>query len=576
MTERKHERFQTEPRASAARYAVLIVLAAAVMFLPSWAARDLWTPDEPRYMEVAREMAITGNYLVPHLNGEPYPDKPPLFFWLAAGFYKLGVGLNSGRLLAALGVVGALLLTYRFALRFLDESAAVLAALATLTTYLFVECRAGVLDPVLAFFVVGALLLGYRALQPETRRRGAYWLGAYALAAMGCLTKGPVGVLHPGLVLLVYGLLNRRRVRPGGWWHLAGAGGFVALVAAWVVPAVLAAGEAYRDNLLFRQNLARVVRSYSHRQPFHFFLVRYPLSFFPWSVLFPLALIAAVLAWWRARDDKALLMACWFGVVFVFHSLISCKRAGYLVPIAPAVGLGVGWYAANGLRHGFPWPRWHRSLAAVSCALIGLVGAFAAVGPLIVSGVVSRSPKPAAFLCAVVAELTPWTYVSSALAGVLILGVAAWGFVLAVRHRTPGRVFGLLVALVLIISLYLDGVVTPPLNRVKSGRFFSELAAPYLRQADRVRLLRNDMSGVYNLYTGRLAMPVLLEAEDVRRALAQGGKLAIIAREHRWERMTRELDTTGCRVVVRRLVSSRPMVLIVNWKPQGQKAATAS
>jgi len=74
-------------------------LAAAVL-VPSLFSRDLWPPDEPRYMEVAREMAVSGDYLVPELGGDTYVDKPPLFFWAAAGLYKLGAGFNAGRVVA--------------------------------------------------------------------------------------------------------------------------------------------------------------------------------------------------------------------------------------------------------------------------------------------------------------------------------------------------------------------------------------------------------------------------------------------------------------------------------------------
>ena len=52
------------------------------IFLVNLGGWDLWNPDEPRYAEVAREMMETGDYLVPHLNGVVYPDKPPFFFWL--------------------------------------------------------------------------------------------------------------------------------------------------------------------------------------------------------------------------------------------------------------------------------------------------------------------------------------------------------------------------------------------------------------------------------------------------------------------------------------------------------------
>jgi len=58
----------------------LLAILTAVFVVPSMFTRDLWNPDEPRYMAVGWGMVETGNYLVPHLSGYIYPDKPPLFF----------------------------------------------------------------------------------------------------------------------------------------------------------------------------------------------------------------------------------------------------------------------------------------------------------------------------------------------------------------------------------------------------------------------------------------------------------------------------------------------------------------
>ena len=59
-----------------------IILFTAFLFLFNIGKRDLWAPDEPRYAQVSKEMRDTGNFIVPHLNSVPYPDKPPLLFWL--------------------------------------------------------------------------------------------------------------------------------------------------------------------------------------------------------------------------------------------------------------------------------------------------------------------------------------------------------------------------------------------------------------------------------------------------------------------------------------------------------------
>ncbi|MFH1731835.1 MAG: hypothetical protein ABIF82_09320, partial [Planctomycetota bacterium] len=401
-------------------------------------------------------------------------------------------------------------------------------------------------------------------LQPETSRRTTWWLGFYGLAALGVLTKGPVGILLPGLVILTYAAVNRKRVRAGGWAHFAGSALFLAILLAWLVPATCAGGEAYRNEILFSQTLNRAVESYSHRQPFYYFLVRFPMDFFPWSLLVPLALVEAVRRWRRERHGEALFPALWFAAIFTFHSVISGKRQGYLMPLLPAVGLTVGGYISRGLRAGFPWPRWHKRLISITFVLLGLAGVVGGAALFVLPELLGLFPKVSHLKGQTASFVTPQLLALGVVLGLVIVLLSVLGLRLAAKERKFARLTGLFVAAALVASLAADLVVAPRLNRIKSARFFCEQAEPLLKRADKVHLLRNDMSGFYNLYTGRVAMPVLRDADDVGRALASGAPVAIITDEHRWNKIT-GIDVSKCRVAVRRPVGSRMMILIVNW-----------
>src|SRR5439155_9997210 len=103
--------------------ALLIVLPAVVLY-PRLDFR-LLEPDEGRYAEIAREMLVRGDWVVPHLQGEPYLDKPPLLYWLVVLSYKaFGVHDWAARVVPALAVHGTILLTYLFGRRLLGERAA--------------------------------------------------------------------------------------------------------------------------------------------------------------------------------------------------------------------------------------------------------------------------------------------------------------------------------------------------------------------------------------------------------------------------------------------------------------------
>ncbi|HET9480902.1 MAG TPA: phospholipid carrier-dependent glycosyltransferase, partial [Candidatus Polarisedimenticolia bacterium] len=117
-----------------------LAVLAALLYLPAAFNRDLWSPDEPRYAEVAREMTSRGDFLLPHLNGEVYGEKPPLFFWLGLLAAALpGVGIESGtRLVSALAAFATLAATFTMVRRIGSARGAWLSALVLATSGLFV------------------------------------------------------------------------------------------------------------------------------------------------------------------------------------------------------------------------------------------------------------------------------------------------------------------------------------------------------------------------------------------------------------------------------------------------------
>jgi 4-amino-4-deoxy-L-arabinose transferase-like glycosyltransferase len=496
----------------------LVLLAGA----PSLFTRDLWNPDEPRYCEVAREMLVTGHCLVPHLNGDVYPEKGPVFFWLAAGLWKLGAGYLSGRLVTLLSVAGTLVLLYLAFRKAVSDDGALLAAVITPTTLLmFGFVRLGVPDPLMTFTVTAAIVSGFFAMLPETRRRGTCWLLCYAAVALSVLNKGPVGFIVPGLTLLAYGILNRKRIRPGGWWHLAGPALLALIVAAWLVPACIAGGKEYTDVILVRQTIGRAVHSYSHRKPFYFYLEHAVGCFAPWVVIAPLAVAAAIRSHRRGGESVPLLATVWFIVPIVFFSLMSGKRVNYVVPVTPALGLLCGWYFTSKAREEMGCRRAELWLLRTACVLIMLVClTLAAVLTAHESGA-WKAILGSSDLDAELREFLMWLTPARVALGValcalsLAAGVAA--FFLAARNTVKGVL--VLVAAVLLIGIPLDVAVVPVVNHVESGRNFSETVNRNAGASGRVYMFTDDFSGVFNLYTGRLRIPVIKNREDLRSLL---------------------------------------------------------
>ncbi|MFH0945551.1 MAG: glycosyltransferase family 39 protein [Planctomycetota bacterium] len=313
-----------------------------LVFTPAILRRDLWSPDEPRHAEVARTMLITGEYLVPKLSGELYPDKPAPPFWLMAVSMKLAGGPSewAARLPFVLAAAGTLALI-TFIVRMLGGSAAatLLAVLMLATAYRFMWLAQRVsLDMMLTFFTalaVSGWLRQWKARGSEYVN-GLIFFGASALAV---LTKGPLGLLVPLLTASIHAAWTgnlRRFLAPR---FLASILVFVAIVSAWVIPACIAGGEAYTRELLFKQSAGRVFNAWNHENPFWYYATKLPLEFLPWTPVLILGLVGIARGWFPAERGAVRFLLAWFLPTFIFLSIVQSKRGNYLLPLYPALAV---------------------------------------------------------------------------------------------------------------------------------------------------------------------------------------------------------------------------------------------
>ena len=310
------------------------------------ATRPLTPVDETRYATVAWEMWLRGDFLVPYLDGAPYPHKPPLLFWLiTAGWSLFGVGETWPRLLPALFALAALGLLRRLARELGPECPEIARSVPALLL-------ASLAFPALATFLAFDMLLtvwvllGALGVARAWRRGGA---GGWILLGLafggGVLAKGPVVYLHllPLALLAPWWSGGGGAVRAAKGWRwfaplAAAAAGGMTLSLAWAVPAAIAGGPAYRDAIFLNQTAGRLVESFQHARPVWWYLPLLPVIFFP-------------LAWWppfwrgmraalrQPRTALARFCLAWALPPFVAFSLISGKQPQYLLPFVPALVL---------------------------------------------------------------------------------------------------------------------------------------------------------------------------------------------------------------------------------------------
>ena len=336
----------------------IFMLFALILLAAGIGLRDPWPSDEPRFALSAKQMVDSGDWLFPHRGSELYSDKPPMLMWMQAATYEVVRNWRIAFLLPSLlaGLL-TLTLTYDLARRLWSPRAGLYAATALLLAFQFVfQFKRAQIDPLETMWITVANwgLLRHCLRGPDWR---AYWIGCFA-AGLGVITKG-VGFL--ALLMLLPYVVGRAR----GWngvaqtsgttlrW-LGGAVAFLAAIALWLVPMLLAARahgtpeyKAYVNDILFHQTAQRYAGTWSHPQPFWYYLPVITLSWLPLTLAFVGAAKPIARAC-REGDARVLLPLIWGALVVLFFSIARGKRDVYIMPALPMAALVVApWIEAQ-------------------------------------------------------------------------------------------------------------------------------------------------------------------------------------------------------------------------------------
>ena len=307
------------------------ILCLVILYFWGNGSLSVTAPVEVNYAQTAKEMLSAGDWLSPQIYGNYWYDKPIFFYWeLLAAFSAFGVTDFAARFFPALFAAAGLLLTYGFARRLYDERTAFWSAIILGTGVLYAFLAKLILTDMSLFVFFGgtlaAFFLGYHERQQK------FFYIAYACAGLGVLTKGPVGFLLPGLVILVFLLAARdlsalRRIcLPTGLLV------FAAVCAPWYIYMYLVHGADFINTFLgIHKVLRATVSEHAKWNVWYFYIGIYFIGMFPWSFALPLALYRA----WRIRpsvDTRALFLLVWAVVVPVFFQLMATKYPTYSFP----------------------------------------------------------------------------------------------------------------------------------------------------------------------------------------------------------------------------------------------------
>jgi 4-amino-4-deoxy-L-arabinose transferase-like glycosyltransferase len=313
-----------------------------ICFFSGIGAIGLTGPDEPRYAAIARAMARTGDWVTPRLNGQPWFEKPALYYWIAgAAFQIFGDGEFAMRLPSVLAAVLATLAASWAALRAYGLDAARLTLLllpVSVGLIGFSHSASG--DMLFAALLTAAAAVAAEMLQQKrtgtlSRISFGFLLGAAVLA------KGPAAVLLAGGSVLLWALTSRRFAAAFQFFHPVCLAAFAATAVPWYALCA-ARNPDFIRVFFFEHNIQRYLTPmFQHPQPLWFFGPVLLLGVFPWTVL----AIPLILDAWKAfqsgrwRDSPTLFFACWVLAPLLFFSFSESKLPGYILPAVPPLAL---------------------------------------------------------------------------------------------------------------------------------------------------------------------------------------------------------------------------------------------
>jgi len=326
---------------------------------------------EPLFAEASRQMLLTGDWITPFFNGETRFDKPALIYWCQAiAYYIMGVNEWAARIpsvLAAMGVIALAFYTVQWYFTKKDEleqvtnlprrylTAAVAAALMALNPEMIVWGRTGVSDMLLTGCIGSTLLcffLGYAQNQRPVvianwQFPNQWYLASYVLIAGAILTKGPVGIVLPGLIMIAFALYVGkfwqiwREMRP-----IFGMVIILALSLPWYILVTWRNGWNFINAFFVYHNIERFTEVVNgHSAPWYFYFLVVLLGFAPYAVYIPASLVRLKLwqrKYWLQQERSqhlGLFVSLWFLGVFGFFTVSVTKLPSYVLPLMPAAAI---------------------------------------------------------------------------------------------------------------------------------------------------------------------------------------------------------------------------------------------
>lgn len=323
------------------KFSFLLTLVLVIFFGYEIGNRPFADPDEGRYVEIPREMVVTGDYITPRLNGLKYFEKPPLIYWLQAATIKtVGIGEYSMRFwMAFFAVFGCLnIFLVGFACKSIALGLLSAGILATNLLY-YAHSRIIILDLAVSVLMSGVLWCFFLAfVRKREKPSKKLVVSMYAFAALACLTKGLIGIILPGFVGFLWICFTNNWKKIKDIVSIRGILVFLIIFLPWHVAVCIKNADFFHFYFVVEHFLRYTTQLHSRYQPIWFFLPIIIAGMLPWTGFSLVALKeSAKNIIKKADSDEDIFLLCWIFGIFGFFSFSNSKLVPYILPIVPPI-----------------------------------------------------------------------------------------------------------------------------------------------------------------------------------------------------------------------------------------------
>jgi 4-amino-4-deoxy-L-arabinose transferase-like glycosyltransferase len=460
----------------------ILLIVGVALYLVNLGGYPLYTKGEPREAVTVFDIVHGGGVILPQRAGVEIPSKPLLMHWIAALVSLLTGGVNefSVRLPSAGLAIAGVIVCYFYVRRLFDNVTALITALILATTFQYLQAATGArVDMTLTFFMEVAFFEFILMAQGLTRRR----MLLYVAIALAVLTKGPIGLILPGLVALIWIALERRWSFLTQMSVVRGAIIVIVLAGGWYVAALLEGGPDFFRKQILAENVLRFAGGgdfhEGHIHPFYYMELALLAGFLPWTLLLPIVGVEAARAPLTV-DPRLKYIFVWFVTVLIFYNLPHSKRGVYLLCMYPAFATLLGVYLRQSIVRPAPARRYVHWIARLSGFAMLMLGSAALVA---LAMVVARPATFTDLLQAANIRGTAFPVVLFAtvhqhwvLAVAVPLAVIVLGVRLLVSRPSMERMLFAIAAAMVFVTVVVNVVVVPAIANSLSLRNFTDNA----------------------------------------------------------------------------------------------------